>query len=51
MKTTHTKPPVEIYDVLHLAEEKGVELPESVDEWWEEETALNEEEKSVNSHK
>lgn len=39
---TNTLPPKEIYDVLHKAEAKGIELPESVDKWWALETAINE---------
>jgi len=40
---TNTRPPVEIYDVLHEAETfKGVKLPESIEKWWALETALNE---------
>jgi hypothetical protein len=42
MKVTNTKPPVEIYDVLSLCELKGIELPEVVDDWWFQETVLNE---------
>jgi hypothetical protein len=42
MKTTHTKPPVEILDFLHYCELKGIEIPESVDNWWFGETELNE---------
>jgi len=40
MKTT-TLPPTEIYNVLHDAESKGIELPESVEEWWAIETDIN----------
>lgn len=39
---TNTRPPKEIYDVLHAAESKGIDLPESVDKWWALETAINE---------
>ena len=40
MKTTYTKPPVEILDILHDAEMHGVELPVSVDDWWLKETMI-----------
>ena len=43
---TFTLPPKEIYDVLHAAEEAGIDLPEIVDEWWFEETCKMEEEKN-----
>jgi hypothetical protein len=36
----HRLPPKEIYDVLHAAEEKGIELPKSVELWWELETDM-----------
>jgi len=39
---TNTLPPIEIYDVLHEAEAKGVELPASVEQWWTIETDINE---------
>lgn len=47
MKRTNTKPPVEIFDVLHEAEKRGVDLPVSIKVWWFEETATNEEKKAV----
>jgi hypothetical protein len=50
MKVTNTKPPVEIYDVLSLCELKEIEIPEVVDEWWFQETVLNESNK-VNKEK
>ena len=31
-------PPTDIFDVLHLAEVMGIVLPQSVDDWWAEET-------------
>ena len=34
----HELPPKDIYDVLHMAECAGVEIPHSVDQWWEKET-------------
>lgn len=37
---TKTNPPQEILDVLHKAEEMGMELPEVVDAWWSEETIV-----------
>jgi PilX N-terminal len=37
----NTLPPQEIYDVLHAAEVRGVELPESVELWWFKETQIN----------
>jgi hypothetical protein len=40
MKTTYTKPPIDILDVLHDAEKNGVELPKCVDDWWLKETDL-----------
>ena len=39
---TNTLPPAEIYDALHEAEAKGVELPASVEQWWTIETDINE---------
>ena len=45
MKTTFTKPPKTIYDVLHSAEEAGVEIPPEVDKWWFNETIFMEKEK------
>ena len=39
---TNTRPPKEIYDILHAAEAKGIDLPESVEKWFELETAINE---------
>jgi len=42
MKTVNTLPPTAIYDILHAAEAKGIDLPESVENWWELETAINE---------
>jgi hypothetical protein len=44
--TAHTLPPKEIYDVLHEFEELGGTLPEVVDDWWKNETLLEEQEKS-----
>jgi hypothetical protein len=41
----NTIPPKEIYDVLHEAEAAGVELPKSVEDWWSEETRINESKK------
>lgn len=38
---TNTRPPKEIYDVLHDAEAKGIILPDIVDKWWFLETAIN----------
>jgi len=35
------KPPIEIYEVLHQTESKGILLPKSVDKWWEKETIEN----------
>ena len=43
---TNTKPPKEIYDVLHEAEEKGIDLPYVIEEWWTKETQINERNKS-----
>ena len=40
MKTTNTKPPLEILDVLHDAENNGIELLKCVDDWWLKETDL-----------
>ena len=34
-------PPKEIYDVLHAAEAAGIDLPDSVNEWWFKETEIN----------
>jgi len=51
MKTTNTKPPVEIFYVLHDAEKHGVELPKSVDDWWFSETAMIEETKTTELQK
>ncbi len=42
MDKTKTLPPIAIYDVLHEAEKKGIELPKSVDDWWYCETQINE---------
>lgn len=42
MKTTNTLPPAAIYDILHAAEAKGIDLPESIEKWWEVETSINE---------
>lgn len=39
----NTLPPTEIYDVLHEFEACGIELPQSVSDWWETETLINEE--------
>ena len=47
MKTTNTKPPIDIYDVLHEAEKHGVELPKCIDDWWTLETAINESKKEI----
>jgi hypothetical protein len=44
MKTTHTKPPVEIYDVLQECEKAGIKLPESVDAWFQVESLFDPEE-------
>lgn len=41
-KMCHAHPPQEIYDVLQSAEAKGIEILQSVDEWWKRETRLNE---------
>ena len=41
MKKTIKLPPVEIYDVLHDAESHGVDLPQSIDDWWFMETETN----------
>jgi len=38
----HSLPPKEIYDVLHAAEENGINIPLTVDEWWKKETEINE---------
>ena len=38
---TYTLPPREIYDLLHLAEAKGVEIPNAVDDWWHKETKID----------
>lgn len=46
MKTVNTLPPIEIYDVLLKCEIKGIELPESVDDWWFKETEINESKKN-----
>jgi len=40
MKTTNTKPPIGILDVLYDAEKNGVGLPKCVDDWWLKETDL-----------
>ena len=45
MKTTNTKPPIEIFDILHECEKHGIELPQFVDDWWFFETVISEEEK------
>lgn len=37
MKTI-SLPPQEIYNVLLEAESKGIKLPKSVEEWWQNET-------------
>jgi len=37
-----TLPPKDIFDILHSAEEKGIVLPKVVDDWWSNETELNE---------
>lgn len=50
-KNCNTIPPVEIYDVLHAAEEKGINLPDDVEEWWMTETILNEKERIKNLKK
>jgi hypothetical protein len=42
MKVVNTLPPKEIYDVLHEAEGKGIELPQSIEKWWKKETLINE---------
>lgn len=42
MKTTNTKPPITIYDVLHEAEAAGIGLPNEIEIWWLEETRINE---------
>ena len=34
MRTTNTKPPVEIFTLLHETEKHGVKLPKSIDDWW-----------------
>jgi len=39
---TNTRPPKEIYDVLHAAEAKGIILPDIIDKWWFVETSINE---------
>jgi hypothetical protein len=41
-KLCNALPPKEIYDVLHFAESKGMELPKSVGKWFQVETVLNE---------
>ena len=41
MQLVKTLPPEEIYEVLSMAEEKGIKLPTVVDEWWIKETILN----------
>ena len=44
--TTNTKPPIEIYMVLHEFECLGGQLPKIVDKWWLLETKLNERNKN-----
>jgi len=41
-KFTNTLPPKEIYEILHQAEEKGIELPKNMLDWWKKETEINE---------
>ena len=36
-KLCHSIPPISIYEVLHAAEAKGVQIPKSVDQWWQNE--------------
>jgi len=39
---TNTRPPISIFDILHAAVDKGIEIPEDVDRWWFKETAIEE---------
>jgi hypothetical protein len=41
-KPCNNPPPRAIYDVLHMCELKGLEIPKCVDDWWDEEAEQNE---------
>lgn len=53
MKTTllvNTLPPEDIYEVLHMAEAAHIQLPKSVERWWEKETVINEKKREANEN-